>query len=358
MAIIKVENQKQLKQFILFPNTIYKKDSNYVIHNFKSTYKQFKKIILKEKKYFALLYVKNNLTLGRVLYYYGYDKTKGNVCYFSQIDFIDNYKVVKEIFKYIEQEMQSFNIKYLIGPIMTKNLLDDKGVLIQGFDFPPMVFNGYNKEYYSTNLENYGFTKLNDFLTLKIDTNKKMPIVNDVNLLINRRYSIKIVKYDKIKNGFKLLKNIYSQCNSENNDEVLESNINFLKSNYGVNNIYFAIDSITGEGLAYVISLPDVNEILIKRKGKGSNKISKRKVKKIKGLKSMVIAIVPQYQKTDLGIYLYSKILDDQLEKGIKKIEIGPIDEHDNYNMKMVRKIGGEISHVYRLYEKEIISNE
>ena len=45
MAIIKVENQKQLKQFILFPNTIYKKDSNYVIHNFKSTYKQFKKII-------------------------------------------------------------------------------------------------------------------------------------------------------------------------------------------------------------------------------------------------------------------------------------------------------------------------
>ena len=216
MAVVKVENKKQLKKFILFSKRLYNNDSNYVCDNYSETYKLLVNDILKHKNITALIYEKEKQVLGRILYQYKYLEGRGKVCYFSYLDFIDNERVINELIEYMENDMRKLGITYLYGPYFNENVHKYQGVLVQGFDFPPMIYNGYNKEYYSTYLENLGFNKTVDFLTLNICDNKRKD--NDIKKIMNmmdRRYHLKITNCKEIANADKILKYIYREDNSD-----------------------------------------------------------------------------------------------------------------------------------------------
>ena len=167
MTIIEVKNKKQLKQFIDFPNQLYKRDTNYIFKNDKAIFYKLKIKVLKEKFIKCLMYEKNSVIVGRVAFYYGiHEKVK--TCFFIYLDFIENAKIVNEMFDYIFQDMKVNEVNKIIGPA-SHDIFDDNGVLVQGFDFPPSVFSTYNNNYYGNILENFGFEKLYDYVDLKIN---------------------------------------------------------------------------------------------------------------------------------------------------------------------------------------------
>lgn len=356
MAVVKVESKKQLKEFILFSKRLYNNDSNYVCDNYSETYKLLVNDILKQKTITALIYEKGKQVLGRILYQYKYLEGKGKVCYFSYLDFIDNERVINELIEYMENDMKSLGITYLYGPYFNENVHKYQGVLVQGFDFPPMIYNGYNKEYYSTYLEKLGFNKTVDFLTLNICDNKRKD--NDIKKIMNmvdRRYNIKITNCKEINNADKILKYIYREDNSDKRFAFdINQKVDYVLKKFDPENFIVACDADIGEGLAFCMCVPDLNEVYIKKFGKGSHKISKFAAKNIKSVKIVHMAMIEKYQQTELGTYLYMKTIEILHKKGIKKIEVGSISELDTLQMKPIRKVGGEISHVYRIYEKNL----
>lgn len=350
MAVIEVKKIKQLKQFIDFPNKLYKRDSNYIIQNDKAIYYKIKNQVLKEKSIKCIMYEKNNVIMGRVAFCYGvFEKEK--VCYFSYLDFTNSEKIANELFEYIFQDMQVNEVSNLIGPY-ENDLFEGKGILVQGFDFPPSIYSGYNYSYYSTILEKIGFNKINDYVDLKINENliRKKDISNIV-LTMTRRYNFDIVQASAEKNKKELLEHIFRES-KVNHDEYTKKYLSIVEKQIDYDLVYIAKEKDTNEPMACALAVYDFSNLHLKK-----SKIVKAyrlRKKQTKSVKIIDLRVMPKYYKTDLGIYLCSKLLESLSEKDIKNISIGKINENDSYNMKIYRKLGAEISHVYRIYSLDI----
>lgn len=350
MAIIEVKSNKQLKQFIDFPNKLYKRDSNYIIQNDKAIFYKLKNKVLKQKSVSCIMYEKNNVIVGRVAFCYGiYEKQK--VCYFSYLDFVDNEKIVTDLFEYIYQDMSINEVNNIIGPY-EHDLFGGDGILVQGFDFPPSIYSVYNYNYYPTILENIGFQKINDYVDLKINENLiRKKDINNIILTMTRRYNFDIIQASSDKNKKELVEYIFKES-KEVQDEYTKKYISLIEKQIDYDLVYIAKEKDTNEPMACIVAVYDFSGLHLKK-----SKIMKAyrlRKKQTKSVKIIGLKVMPKYYKTDLGIYLCSKLLQALNEKDIKTVSIGKINENDSYNMKIYRKLGAEISHVYRTYSQEI----
>lgn len=354
MTIIEVKNKKQLKQFIDFPNQLYKRDTNYIFKNDKAIFYKLKIKVLKEKFIKCLMYEKNSVIGGRVAFYYGiHEKVK--TCFFIYLDFIENAKIVNEMFDYIFQDMKVNEVNKIIGPA-SHDIFDDNGVLVQGFDFPPSVFSTYNNNYYGNILENFGFEKLNDYVDLKINENLiRQKDLNVIALTMRRRYNFEIIKASSIKNKNELIAQIFNDT-KPGKEEYIKKYLSFIEKQINYDFVLIAKEKETDEPMACIVAVPDYNEMHTKKsKIIKAYRLRKKQTKKVKIIE---LRIMPKYYKTDLGIYLCSQLLKLLDEQNIQNVSIGRIKENDSYNMKIYRKLGAEISHVYRLYKYDIDQNK
>lgn len=349
MGIIVVDKMKLLKQFISFPNKLYNKDANYVIEKNKVLIYKLKKDVLKDKTLKCLLYEKNNIIIARIAFYYGvYENEK--VCFFCYLDFINNDKIVEELFAYIKEDMHINEVTKLIGP-KTNDELDNNGVLVQGFDFPPSVFSTYNHDYYGNIMEQLNFTKKKDYMDLKINPEMiRKKDIHNIMMTMNRRYNFKICKASELKNKKEILEHLYYE--SINHFLASPQYVNYITEIIDYDNILVAIEKDTNDSIACIVSVPDHNE----KNTKDVKRIKRYGLlkKHSKRIKIIDMRIGSKYYKTDIGIYLCAKLLKMMQENNIVDVAIGKIDESDFYNIRIYRRLGAEISHVYRLYEKSI----
>lgn len=349
MGIIVVDKIKLLKQFISFPNKLYNKDANYVIEKNKVLLSKLKADVLKYKTLKCLLYEKNNVIIARIGYYYGiYENEK--VCFFCYLDFVNNDKIVQELFDFIKDDMHINEVIKLVGPLANDNL-DNNGILVQGFDFPPSVFSSYNQDYYANVMEKLNFIKKKDYMDLKI--NPKMIRKKDISntmMTINRRYNFKICKASDFKNKKDIFERLYYESINHSRAS-LQYNNSFNKI-IDYDNVLIAIEKETQDPIACIVSVPNHNE-----KNTKDVKIIKKYgllKKHSKSIKIIDLHIESKYYNTDIGLYLCAKLLEMLQDENITDVAIGKIDEYDSYNIRIYRRLGAEISHVYRLYEKSI----
>ena len=105
--IVEVNNKKDLNRFIYFVKELYKNDKYYVYPIFYSLKKELGKIVLHDKTYKALLCMKDQEVVGRLLFTYDYSKKQDKkICYYSYFDAINDNSVVKELFNFMEKDMK------------------------------------------------------------------------------------------------------------------------------------------------------------------------------------------------------------------------------------------------------------
>lgn len=339
MKIVKVSNKKELKSFVNFPSNLYKKDKYFIKQKNNLIFKQLEQDVLKENKYNCLLCVKNNVVIGTVLYYFSSNNKKEKVCLFSHLEFIKNKRVFKAFYDYITFDMQQNNINIIRGPFFNRHIYEPRGLLIQGFDYSPMLYCGYNKPYYSKILEFFGFNKNEDFFTMTIDEKKQNEkILKDTTDIIDRRYNLKIYNFNEIKQPLKIVESILSDSYFDKNDIELNANIEYFKKIINYKMALIVKDVSNRENIGFIFAIQDKNE---------NNK-------NVKKAKIVTMCILPKYEQTDLGTYLYLKLLNILKDLGFNKIEIGTLQENNFNLVKMARKVGGEIIHIYRLFDKNI----
>ncbi len=104
----------------------------------------------------------NNIPAGRILVGINEEKNirHGNkVGYFGYLEFVDSFKVLQKLMDEAFLWLKKHNINSLIGPLCPDDDVEGRGILIVGFDSPPVLMNSYNPPYYKNLLEKYGFIK-------------------------------------------------------------------------------------------------------------------------------------------------------------------------------------------------------
>ena len=126
---------------------------------------------------------------------------------------------------------------------------------------------------------------------------------------------------------------------------------------------FVQIAEVDGEDAAFIVLLPNINESIADLDGRllpfGWARLFWRlKVEFPKSARVALMGVRQKYQNTRFGPALAYMIINAVMEagkaKGLKRVEMSWILEHNHGVRNIIESVGGQITKRYRMYEKEL----
>jgi hypothetical protein len=376
VEVYPVRNKKDLKKFLMLPFSIYRDDPYWVPPLVIEERKRFdpKKNPFYEHAQVELFVAeKNGEPVGRITAHIdeNYNTFHGEKTgFFGFFESINDQSVANSLFDTASQWLKERGMNKILGP-MSFNTNDVCGLLIDDFSSPPVVMMSYNPKYYVQLLENYGFVKAKDLLAYIIEvTNEWLKFARRLEERLSRLakraqengFTIRDVNLKDLDNEVKKLREIYNEAWEKNWGFVPMTEKEFYKLAKELKTIVeptlVKIVEYKGEPAAFGLMIPDVNEVLIKMKGKlfpfgifhfifG--------MKKIKRLRLLALGIKKSFRKKGADSLLYYSMLKSGLElKRYDSCEVSWLLEDNYLIIRAVEFMGGKPYKTYRLYEKSL----
>ena len=176
ISISTVESSGDLKAFLRFPHKHYAGDKNWIA----PLHMQQKHLVDRKKNPFYdnaeaefFLAKKGDEVVGRIgainnKAYNSYNNTK--IGFFGFFECIDNQFAADLLFKVARDWIHKRGLKSIIGPT-NPGMMDEIGILIDGFDKKPSIMMPYSKPYYDKLLKGAGFDKAMDLYSYTVNKN-------------------------------------------------------------------------------------------------------------------------------------------------------------------------------------------
>ncbi|MBK8634334.1 MAG: hypothetical protein IPN72_12545 [Saprospiraceae bacterium] len=364
--------QDQIKQFIDFPHDLYKGDPNYVPEIFlamKDHLNPKKNPYFKHSDAAMFLAKKGDKIVGRIAVTVNNNYNDFHNCkvgWFGFFDCIEDVEVSNKLFKTAEQYLKDKNIHQILGPAnFTTN--DTAAFLVDGFDSPPLVQMTYNKPYYGTFAESFGFTKEMDMFAYMIKTDKVNQKALNLADRLEARLQTKGITLRNVKKKdwaaeVNRIREIYKSAWEKNWGFVPPTNdeFDFLAEGLKlvVDERYAYIAEKEGKCIGFAVGLPNINEIMIK-----SNKgrllpftifnllMNKYKTKYVR---IILLGVLEQHRKLGIEAVFYSKFIAAAKANGLIGGEASWILESNQDMCLAAENLHGEKYKTYRIYTKSI----
>lgn len=369
--IVAVSSKKELAAFIDFPHDLYASDPNYVPELFiaqrdlLTTHPFHKHSSLQ-----CFLAYDNQKVVGRIAAIFNTNHNKFNNAsdgFFGFFDCINNQEVADKLFETATQWLKEKGANKLVGPA-NPSTNETCGLLIKGFDSPPMVMMPYNPPYYLDLLEGAGLHKQVDMIAWSWKgqnyNDKSLQMLDRLKERLERNSKIVIRKINlkKFKEEADKLREVYNHAWDKNMGFFPMTNEEF---DYTAKDLKLILDpdfayvaEQDGKIVGFGVAIPDLNQILrtIKR-GRlfptGIFKLLLNK-KKIQGIRIMLLGVVEGYRKMGIEACLYGTIIKEYRRKDLKYAEASWTLEHNDMVNRAIEAIGGDPYKKYRIYEKAI----
>lgn len=374
ILIKEVLTKLDLKDFIHFPNTLYKSNPNYVPSLIKDELDQWDPkenpaLSYSETKQFLAL--KKGTIVGRIAVMINYKEEKDlgiKKVRFGWLDFIDDPAVSKALIDLAINFAKSHHSTKIEGPMGITNL-DKAGMLTMGFDKIATMIGLYNHDYYPKHLEQLGLTKEKEWVEFEIDfANIKIDKVERFNELIKQKYKLNTIKFNHKKEilplvepMFKLLDDTYKNLSTYTpiTDEQIahykEKYFGFIDKDYII-----CVEDENHQLIAFAITMPSYSNALQKARGKlfpfgwwhflQAGKKNDR-------ANFYLIGIHPDYQRRGVTAIIFKEIYDTFKNKGIKYLETNP-ELEENKSVQLLWQDYNPINHKRRrTYSLEIDKN-
>ncbi|HOV69974.1 MAG TPA: hypothetical protein PLZ84_06575 [Clostridia bacterium] len=260
---------------------------------------------------------------------------------------------------------RSLGLERIIGPYSPTNGEEERALLVEGFDMPPVLYTTYNPPWYSEAFEKFGLKKSSDLLAFILEADK-LPLekFRRVVRLAEQRYCYKAnsVRMDKLDDELKDIQRILNEAGIEDWDmgipswDMIRQAAASLKTLADPDFVQI-VRKDDGRPLAFVVAVPNYNEVLIHMNGRlfpfGFLQFLYWR-KKIKGLRIMMQFCVKDYQGSGAVSSAYLAIMEKALEKGYTWGEASTIGEDNLKSLLAVKGAGGRVYRRYRRFEKDI----
>ncbi len=295
-----------------------------------------------------------------------YQQLYGQSCgHFGLLECIDDAVVCAALMQTAEDWLSERSIKHISGPF-NFSINQECGVLVEGFDTPPVIMMPHSPPWYGRLLEQAGYQPCKDLLAYWIDTDFEAPAAMQA---IARKYRARIQMRPLQRQNFKaeieLLRDIFNDAWSKNWGFVPFTEAEFAElggvMKWLIPDNFVQIAEVDGVPAAFIVVLPNFNEILHRLSDKLLPLGWLRLIKQVKSC-AVTTARVPlmgvrkRFHGTPLGMILAFSVIDaprqQAIVQGIRSVELSWILE-DNLPMRAILdKIGGKVYKRYRIYEK------
>lgn len=377
-----VESKQDLQQFLDVAGFIYKDDPKWVRP---LDFERKEALSPKKNPYFehaeAQLWLayKDDQAVGRIsaqVDQLSLEQINPHLGHFGLFECIDDAEVSEALFKTAENWLKARGMTEMSGPY-DLSINEIVGLMIEGFEDPPMIMMGHTRPYYKSLVEGEGFEKEKDLLAYLISTSEPWPDkFQRIIKLAERNKNIHIRELNKRKYSEEITRvfDIFNDAWSGNwgfipfTDAEAHHAAKELKP--VVRSHRAMIAEYKGKEVAFMITIPDVNGYIKDLNGKllpfGWAKLLWRIFKNDEfSVRTPLLGIRKEMQATPyaglIAILLIDRIRQNiakdhhiQQEGGAMRAELSWILE-DNLPMRnILEQAGAVIYKTYRVYKKNI----
>ena len=284
--------------------------------------------------------------------------------FFGFLEFEDDQEVVDALLDAAADWLRQHARDRMIGPF-DLIINEECGVLIDGFELEPMIRQPWHPRYYQGRVEAAGLMKAMDVFhwNLRLDDRdtRMLEALPRIAKRAHDRYGINIRKMSfwKLGKDLKEFQKIYNAAWSKNwgfspydDHDLADMAINYRLI---FDKRWFMLAENDKEVVAAAITIPDINQVLKKMKGRllplGWWHYLRRK-RIIDRCRVGFLGVLPEYQHTGVAAQLYMENFDMAAQSRIKWGEPGWILETNHSMNRGLEAMGGRITKRMRIYER------
>ncbi|MGB7911059.1 MAG: hypothetical protein WCF59_02415 [Desulfobaccales bacterium] len=275
---------------------------------------------------------------------------------------IDDPEAAAALFAAAETWVRQQGMDFIRGPL-NPSLNYEAGLLIEGFDYPPVLGMTYNPPYYPRLVESCGFIKEKDLLAYLIEAPFQVPEWMDQlaeRLAHKKGVRIRAFRPKDQDSEFLLIREIYNDSWSDNwgfvpisDNEIRDIQKEMMK--FADPDLAFFI-YFEEEPVAVCVVLPDLNPLLKRLNGRvgllGLLKLLRYRGE-IRGLRGFIFGVKEQYRQLGFPMLATYHLNEIVRKKGkYHYMEMGwCLEDNESINV-LIEEAGVKTHKRYRLYRK------
>ncbi|MBB83706.1 MAG: hypothetical protein CL931_07845 [Deltaproteobacteria bacterium] len=290
-----------------------------------------------------------------------YQEREKGTAFFGFFEFVDDEDVAGALLGAAREWLIDQGVTRAIGPFnFTTN--HEFGLIVDGFDDPPMVANPWNAPWYPRVYEAIGLTKAMDWYAYRCDADmpgmQKMIRVSNRLLSRNEDLVIRALDMSRWDEDVEKVRGIYRDAWEQNWAHVRVSDREFDFIAGGLKQLIDPdlcfIAEIGGQVAGISVTLPDFNQVVHRMNGRilpfGWLHVLRKK-QLMDRVRVFMLGISRDFQSLPLGAALYAKTFEVALAKGYRYGEASLILENNHRMRGALEKMGAVIDKTYRNYE-------
>jgi GNAT superfamily N-acetyltransferase len=285
--------------------------------------------------------------------------------WFGFLEFEDDQEVLEALLGAAEQWLRGRGSERMVGPA-DFSMNEESGILIEGFELRPMIKQPWHPTYYQQRIEQAGMTKAMDLLMWNLEVSdraKVLPVIFELAEKVQTEHGIRVrpMRRRQLRKDMDSFAEVYNSAWSNNWDFVpyskkdLDAYAQELQLVFDKHWFMIAEREDTGEVVGMAITVPDINPVLAKMKGKffplGWWHFL-RKGKTIDRVRVGFLGVKPEYQHTGVAAKLYVDHFNAAEHRPQKGGEMGWILETNTAMNRGMEAMGGRVVKRYRVYER------
>ncbi len=375
LTVFPVKTPEELKRFIALPARLSAKDPNWITP---LTMERIEALSPKTNPFFAhaevqlFLATRGGRDVGRISAQIDQltpQPTPGRLDgHFGMIAGEDDPAVFQVLFRAAEDWLRARGRTHVVGPF-NLSINEEVGLLVEGFDSPPMLLMGHDQPYVGARVEQQGYVKAKDMFAYLADDTGDIPEIAQRRVKRGLPAGVVLRQLDmsRYDEEVETLTDILNDAWKDNwgftptTEAETRQLAKALKQVIDKRLTWFA--EIDGEPAGFLVFLPNVNEAIADLDGKllpfGWAKLLWRlKVKKVKSARIPLMGVKRKFSTTQRGrmlpFWMMKAGRDVAIGMGYNRFEISWVLE-DNSNMtRLAEAVGGTKYKTYRVYEKAL----
>ena len=318
----------------------------------------------------AWIAYRNNQAVGRIsaqidqLHRQRYGPETGH---FGLFECIDDVEVAAVLVRAAEEWLTARHTRHVTGPF-NLSINQECGVLVDGFDTPPVVMMPHSRRWYGRLLEEQGYQPVKDLLAYWVEVDFKVPrLMSALIAKFSDQVRLRPLRRDKFGEEMEILRDIFNDAWSENWGFVPVTKAEFAELGTSLRLLVpddcIQIAEVDGVPSAFMVALPNLNEIFAELDGSlfpfGWVKLSRIKSRgAVRTGRIPLMGVRKQFHNTPLGMALAFMVIDapKKLARavGVQAVELSWILEDNKPMRAVLDSLGCREYKRYRIYGKTL----
>ncbi len=367
-----VTNSREIKEFIDIPWQIYSDDPAWV-----APLKWERRLHLssfnpyfKHGRWQGWLACRDGRPVGRIsaqiddLHRQIYGQNTGH---FGFIEGLEDKEVFAALFYTAEKWLHERGARQITGPLGF-SLNQECGLLVDGFEHPPVLMMTHARPWYGQFLEEQGYLPTKDLLAYWVNVDFDAPQVMTALLKrYRRKIKVRTLNRAQFADEIATLRDLFNDAWSENWGFVPFTEAEFAELGTSLRLLvpdeYIQIAEIDNEAVAFIAALPNINAIIDDLNGSlfpaGLLKLIWRiRQSRVTTGRIPLMGVRKKFQNKPVGMALAFLVIDavrhNLFARGIKEVEMSWILEDNKGMRNILDSIGSTMYKRYRLYRKTL----